>query len=79
MKTRLLSLHPADSQRPLLLGLAGLVMWAAIVTDARAQGTIGEQEEQVIKQAVYSISASVVRIETLGGLEKVGQVLVGTG
>ena len=79
MKTRLLSLHPADCQRPLLLGLAGLVMWAAIVTDARAQSTIGEQEEQVIKQAVNSISASVVRIETLGGLEKVGQVLVGTG
>ena len=61
------------------LGLAALMSWTALATNANAQSTIGEQEELVIKQAVESISNSVVRIETLGGLEKVGQVLVGTG
>ena len=79
MKTKLLFPHLARSRQSFWLGLAALITWATLATDSSAQDTIGEQEEKVIKQAVKSISASVVRIETLGGLEKVGQVLVGTG
>ncbi|MCP4814659.1 MAG: hypothetical protein GY888_19295, partial [Planctomycetaceae bacterium] len=60
--------------------LTGLALWALSLTSiANAQSSVDAQEEQVIKQAVNLASASVVRIETLGGLEKVGEVLVGTG
>jgi S1-C subfamily serine protease/predicted esterase len=40
---------------------------------------VTEQEEAAFKAAVKQASASVVRVETFGGLEKVGQLLVGTG
>ena len=60
--------------------LTSLALWALSLTSiAHAQTSVDAQEEQVIKQAVNLASASVVRIETLGGLEKVGEVLVGTG
>lgn len=36
-------------------------------------------EEQAMKAAVQQVQPSVVRIETFGGLESVGNVLVGTG
>jgi serine protease Do len=38
-----------------------------------------ELEEAAIRQAVSAVAPSVVKIETLGGLEMVGKVLVGTG
>ena len=38
-----------------------------------------EQEEQAFRAAVSRVAPSVVRIETIGGLEKVGKVLVGQG
>lgn len=37
------------------------------------------REEQAIKSAVERVAPSVVRIETVGGLEQVGKLLVGTG
>src|SRR5262249_5970081 len=37
------------------------------------------QEEQAFKQAAALAGPSLVRIETVGGLERVGQVLAGTG
>jgi serine protease Do len=40
---------------------------------------IQELEEQAIKAATGFAAAAVVRIETFGGLEKVGRLLVGTG
>jgi len=40
---------------------------------------IDVQEEQAIKAAVAHVAPSVVRIETIGGLEKVGKFLVGDG
>ncbi len=36
-------------------------------------------EEQAMQAAVEQVAPSVVRIETVGGLDRVGQVLVGTG
>ena len=46
---------------------------------AVAQEDLEGLEEAAIRQAVATIAPSVVKIETLGGLERVGQVLVGTG
>jgi len=40
---------------------------------------IQEQEEKAILAAVDKVSPSVVKIETFGGLEKVGKLLIGTG
>ena len=57
----------------------GLAILFLLATATHAQETIDAQDEQVMKQAVSLASPSVVRIETIGGLEKVGQVLVGTG
>ncbi len=51
--------------------------WASL--RAAAQPDVQELEEQAMKAAVAKIAPSVVRIETFGGLQKVGQVLVGTG
>ncbi len=44
-----------------------------------AQDDLVALEEQAIKAAVAKIAPSVLRIETLGGLERVERVLVGTG
>src|SRR6478672_6625823 len=38
-----------------------------------------DQEEQAIHDAVAKVAPSVVKIETIGGLERVGRVLVSTG
>ena len=48
-------------------------------TFATAQDDLQALEEQAMKAAVARVAPSVVRIETLGGLEQVGRVLVGTG
>jgi serine protease Do len=44
-----------------------------------AQDDLVSQEEQAIRDAVQRIAPSVVKIETIGGLERVGKVLVSTG
>ncbi|MDX1944022.1 MAG: PDZ domain-containing protein, partial [Pirellulaceae bacterium] len=51
----------------------------ALVASAARGQDLADQEEAAIRQAVATVAPSVVRIETLGGLERVGQVLVGTG
>jgi serine protease Do len=52
---------------------------ASSAITARAQDDLSAKEEQAIQAAVAGIAPSVVRIETLGGLETVGGLLVGTG
>jgi serine protease Do len=37
------------------------------------------REEQAIRAAIERVAPAVVRIETIGGLERVGRVLLGTG
>src|SRR5882724_7328707 len=46
---------------------------------AQCQDDLSEQEEQAIRAAAQRVAPSVVRIETIGGLERVGKVLVNTG
>ncbi|MGE5195470.1 MAG: PDZ domain-containing protein [Deltaproteobacteria bacterium] len=64
--------------------LAAVVLLAAIspragilAQDSRA--ALEAKEEQAIKQAAALVAPSLVRIETVGGLDRVGQVLTGTG
>lgn len=64
-------------------------LWAALIAVAFlarplvAQDEAGQdltaQEEAAWKAAVNKVDPSVVRIETVGGLERIGQVLFGTG
>jgi serine protease Do len=44
-----------------------------------AQDDLSSLEEQAIRAAAERVAPSVVRIETIGGLERVGKVLVNTG
>ena len=58
-----------------LLGLAA-IWWTNV---AMAQVDLQEQEEAAIRAAAAKVAPSVVKIETIGGLERVGKLLVGTG
>jgi serine protease Do len=50
-----------------------------VFTGSLAAQDLTDQEEQAIHAAVAHIAPSVVKIETIGGLERVGGVLVSTG
>jgi S1-C subfamily serine protease/dienelactone hydrolase len=56
-----------------------LVLLCAGPFAARAQDDLAEQEELAIRAAVERVAPSVVKIETVGGLERVGKVLASTG
>ncbi len=62
-----------------------LLLWwltagASLVTLATAHGqNLAALEQQAVQAAVAQVAPSVVAIQTLGGQEKVGQLLVGTG
>ena len=60
------------------LGLFAVAI-ALIARAAPAADSLPVLEERAMKAAVVRVAPSVVRIETVGGLERVGQVLVGTG
>src|SRR6188508_2567971 len=65
------------------LGLNSLLrIWPALLCLAslsvRAQD-LAELEEKVIRTAVEKVAPSVVRIDTVGGLDHVGDVLLGEG
>jgi serine protease Do len=45
----------------------------------QADDRLFELEQKAIRDAVARVEPSVVQIETIGGLEKVGEVLLGTG
>ncbi|MFW5693147.1 MAG: PDZ domain-containing protein, partial [Thermoguttaceae bacterium] len=67
-------------QRTLLfLMLAGLTAALAMPGGAALGAELAELEEEALKAAAARVAPAVVRIETLGGLERVGQVLFGTG
>lgn len=57
----------------------GLSFVALCARHAQADDDIASQEEMAFKAAVSAIAPSVVRIETFGGSEKVGNVLIGGG
>src|SRR5262245_7496388 len=58
-----------------------LLTWFVLLlaAPALAQVDLQEQEEAAIRAAVEKVAPSVVKIETIGGLERVGKLLVGTG
>lgn len=66
---------------PVLARLLILTLVLGALTPCRAYCAedLEQQEEAAFKAAVKAIAPSVVRIETFGGQEKVGNVLVGTG
>jgi serine protease Do len=53
--------------------------WSPFAARPAAAQDIQEDQELAIQDAVRRIAPCIVRIEALGGLEKVGQVLVGQG
>lgn len=57
------------------LSIALLLTTTAFADDA----DISLKEEQAIRKAVVLAAPSVVKIQTVGGLDRVGQVLTGTG
>lgn len=59
--------------------LAFCVVALGLPGGALAQPDVTELEEESFRAAVRRIAPCVVRIETIGGLEKVGNVLVGEG
>lgn len=63
--------------RALALGIAIATLSATHL--ARAQPDSGELEEQAIRAAAAAVAPSVLRIETVGGLERVGKMLASTG
>ncbi len=46
---------------------------------AIAQDSLDDLEDQALRDAVATVAPSVVQIETVGGLERVGKLLVSTG
>lgn len=65
------------SRGPVVTGI--LLALAFLVARELSAQDLSEQEEQAIRAAVAVAAPSVVRIETVGGREKVGKMLVGTG
>lgn len=59
----------------LLLAVLGLCRPPAVL----AQNDLHDLEEQAVRAAVERVAPAVVKIETIGGLERVGDVLVTTG
>ncbi len=66
------------SQRTTWLASAALIVLACAPVACGADD-VGAEEEAAFKAAALSVAPSVVRIETVGGTEKVDDVLVGTG
>src|SRR5215813_1039468 len=56
-----------------------LLVTITVLKGALADDDVSTREEAAFKAAVEHVAPSVVRIETLGGLETVDKVLVGNG
>ncbi|MDP6723298.1 MAG: trypsin-like peptidase domain-containing protein, partial [Pirellulaceae bacterium] len=56
-----------------------LLAVASYVPDSGADDDLIELEERALQAAVAKVAPSVVRIETFGGLERVGKFIVGDG
>ncbi len=63
---------------PRRLLVASLLVLIALATAAPAQD-IDELEERAFKEAVAKVAPSVVYIRTVGGLDRVGKTLIGSG
>ena len=56
-----------------------LALWAAMIRPTLGAVDLAELQQAAIRSAVDRVAASVVRIETIGGLEQVEDVRFGTG
>jgi serine protease Do len=65
--------------RALFAVIISLSLSPAGILAADPRATLEAKEEQAIKQAAAIVAPSLVRIETVGGLDRVGQVLTATG
>ena len=59
--------------------IAVLCALAMAAPAARANQSLAELEERAVQAAAQAVAPSLVKIETVGGMERVGQFLVGTG
>jgi serine protease Do len=59
--------------------LIAITILLAAARSARGQDDLLQREEAAFQAAVARAAASTVRIETVGGLERVGQLLIGEG
>ncbi|MGQ9574909.1 MAG: PDZ domain-containing protein [Thermoguttaceae bacterium] len=62
-----------------LVNALAVVLGAVWASAASGPEDLAELEQQAFRAAVQRVAPSVVRIETGGGLERVGRVLLGTG
>ncbi len=69
----------AKRGRPSVAAALLLAWFIASVRPVQAQIDLQLLEEQAIQAAAERVAPSVVTIETVGGLERLGQVLLGTG
>ena len=68
-----------NSARLLLAALVALLTALGASRPIRADDNVSILEENAVKAAVERVAPSVVKIETFGGLERVGGMLTGTG
>ena len=68
-----------NSARCMLQSALCIFLLIGVGSAAAGQETLDDLEEQAIRSAVDAVAPSVVQIETVGGLERVGKLLVGTG
>lgn len=66
-------------QSPSSLSILCLLLSVGIASSAMAEDDIAALEEQAMNAAVAKVAPAVVRIETVGGLNRVGDVLLGDG
>ncbi len=59
--------------------LLALGLCASLTATARAADDLNTLEQKALRDAVEVIAPSVLQIETVGGLEKVGDQLAGDG
>src|SRR5690349_19300786 len=59
--------------------IALLSLVASLCASAAHSQDVIDLEEKAIRAAVDHVAPSIVRIETIGGLEQVGEVLLGEG
>src|SRR5579885_1945635 len=67
----------SNGARTLILAAACAVLHLPAVRWSKAED-LAQQQATIFRQAAQRVSASVVRIETVGGLERVGRMLTGT-
>jgi len=60
--------------RPSVLHCSLLFSCFVVAASAGAADDLGDLEQQAFRAAVQRVAPSVVRIETIGGLERVGEV-----